>query len=60
MDELDLILEDTFFEAHIVLDVRRKLVPLVVCQDGKEVILRLTKSHMARGAKLNLVSMDQM
>ena len=59
MDEVDLILRDTFFEAHIV-DVRRKPVHLVVCHDSKEVTLQLIRTPMARGCKLNLVSMEQM
>ena len=33
---------------------------LVVCCDGKEVTLQLTRTPMARGGKLNLVSMEQM
>ena len=59
MDEVDLILGDTFFEAHTV-DVRHKLVRLVVCCDGKEVILQLTRTPMAGGGKLNLVPMEKM
>ena len=59
MDEVDLILGDTFFEAH-TMDVRRKPVHLVVCRDGKEVTLHLTRIPMAGGGKLNLVSMEQM
>ena len=59
MDEVDLILGDTFFEAHTV-DVRHKPVRLVVCRDGKEVTLQLTRTPMAGGGKLNLVSMEQM
>ena len=59
MDEVDLILGDTFFEAHIV-DVRLKPVRFVVCRDGKEMTLQLTRTPMARGGKLNLVSMEQM
>ena len=59
MDEVDLILGNTFFEAHTV-DVRRKPVRLVVCRDGKEVTLQLTRTPMAGGGKLNLVSMEQM
>ena len=59
MDEVDLILGDTFFETHTV-DVRRKPVRLVVCRDGQEVSLKLTRSPMVGGGKLNLVSMDQM
>ena len=59
MDEVDLILGDTFFEAHTV-DVRRKPMHLVVCCDGKEVTLQLTRTPMAGGSKLNLVSMEQM
>ena len=59
MDEVDLILGDTYFEMHIV-DVRLKPVRLVVCCDGKEVTLKFTRAPMARGGKLNLVSMEQM
>ena len=59
MDEVELILEDTFFEAHMV-DVRHKPVCLVVCRDGKEVTLQLTRNPMAGGGKLNLVSIEQM
>jgi hypothetical protein len=35
MDEVDLILGDTFFETHTV-DVRRKPIRLVVCCNGKD------------------------
>ena len=59
MDEVDFILGNTFFEAHTV-DVTRKLVRLMVCCDGKEVTLQLTRTPMAGGGKLNLVSMKQM
>ena len=59
INEMDLILKDTFFEVHIV-DVRRKPVHLVVCCDGKEVTLQLTRTPKAGGGKLNLVSMEQM
>ena len=59
MDEVDLILEDTFFETHTV-DVRRKPVRLVVCRNGKKVIFKLTRTPMAGGGKLNSVSIDQM
>ena len=45
MDEVDLILGDTFFEAH-TMDMRPKPVRLVVCCDGKEVILQLTRIPM--------------
>jgi hypothetical protein len=58
MDEVDLILEDTFFETHTV-DVRRKPVWLVVCCNGKEMTLKLTSTPMAGGGKLNLVSIDR-
>ena len=59
MNEVDLILGDTFFEAHIV-NMRRKLLRFMVCRDGKEVTLQLTRTAMAGGSKLNLVSMEQM
>ena len=42
------------------MDVRHKLMHLVVCRDGKEGTLQLTRTPMARGGKLNLVSMKQM
>jgi hypothetical protein len=35
MDEVDLILGDTFFEIHTV-DVRRKPIRLVVCRNGRD------------------------
>jgi hypothetical protein len=41
MNEMDLILGDTFFETHTV-DVRRKPVRLVICRNGKEMTLKLT------------------
>jgi hypothetical protein len=59
MDEIDLIIGDTFFEAYIV-DVRRKLTWLVVCYDGKEVTLKLSRSPMATRGKLNLVSLERL
>lgn len=59
MDEVDLILGDTFFEAHTV-DVRRKPARLVVRRDGKELVLKLTRGPSIAGGKLNLVSLDQM
>ena len=59
MDEVDLILGDTFFEAHAV-DVRRKPARLVVCRDDKELVLKLTRAPIAVGGKLNLVALDQM
>jgi hypothetical protein len=57
MDEVDLILGDTFFETHTV-DVRRKPVRLIVCRNGKE--MTLTRTLMVEGGKLNLVSIDRM
>jgi hypothetical protein len=57
MDEVDLILSDTFFEAHIA-DVRQKLVWLEVCRNGKEVTLKLGRSSMAMESKLNLVFLE--
>ena len=59
MDEVDLILGDTFFEAHSV-DVRRKPTRLVVCRDGREVVLQLSRNPMVAGGKLNLVSLEQL
>ena len=59
MDEVGFILGDTFFEAHTV-DVRCKPVRFMAYCDGKEVTLQLTKTLMAGGGKLNLVSMEQM
>ena len=58
MDEVDLILGNIFVEAHTV-DVKRKLVRLVVCCDSKKVTLQLTSIPMAERGKLNLVSMEQ-
>jgi hypothetical protein len=54
MNEVNLILGDTFFEAH-TLDVKRKLLWLVVCHDGKEVTLKLRRNPMCMSGKLNLV-----
>ena len=59
IDEVDIILGDIFFEAYAV-DVKCKPVRLVMCHDGKEVTLQLIRTPMARGCKLNLVSMEQM
>ena len=59
MDEVDLILGDIFFIAHTMY-MRLKHVRFVVCCDGKEVTLQLTRTPMAEGGKLNLVSMEQM
>ena len=56
MDEVDLILDKISFEAYIV-DERRKHAWLVVCQDGKEVTLKLSRSSLAAGGNLNLVSL---
>ena len=41
-------------------DVRRKAVRLVVCCNGKEMTLKLTRAPMAGGGKLNLVSINHM
>ena len=54
MDEVDLILEDILFEAHII-DVKKKPMRLVVCHGKKEVTLKLTKTLMVGGGKLNMV-----
>jgi hypothetical protein len=59
MDEVDIILGDTFFETQSV-DVRRKPVRLVVYCNGKEMTLKLTRFPMAGGGKLNLVSINGM
>jgi hypothetical protein len=59
IDEVDLILGDTFFETHTV-DVRRKPVWLEVCCNGKKMILKLTRTPMAGGGKVHLVSIEQM
>ena len=59
MDEVDVILGDTFFESHAV-DVRRKPTRLVVCRDGKELELKLTRGPLVAGGKLNMVSLNQM
>ena len=58
MNEVDLILMDSFFEVHRV-DVRCKPIRLVVCHDDKKLTLQLTRTLMA-GGKLNLISMEQM
>jgi len=49
MDEVDLILGDTFFEAHAV-DVRRKPARLVMRRDGKEFAVKLTRGLQLQGA----------
>lgn len=59
MNEVDFILGETFFETRAV-DVRRKSVWFVVCRDGKEVTLNLTKTPTVEKGKLNLVPIDQM
>ena len=59
MDEIDLIIGDTFFEAYIV-DVKWKLTWLVVWYDGKNVTLKLSRSFMATRGTLNLVSLEQL
>jgi hypothetical protein len=59
MDEVDLILGDTFFETHTV-DVRRKPVRLIFCRHGKQMTLKLTRIPLAGGGKLSLVSIDRM
>lgn len=59
MDEVDLILETTFFKLHMV-DMKRKSMLLVVCYDEKNTSLKLTKTCMIRKKNLNLLSMDQM
>jgi clan AA aspartic protease (TIGR02281 family) len=59
MDEVDVILGDTFLESH-AMDVRRKPTQLVVCHDGKELVLKLTRGPSMAGGKLNMVSLDQM
>jgi hypothetical protein len=59
MDEVDLILETTFFKLHMV-DMKRKSMLLVVCYDEKNTSLKLTKICMTRKKTLNLLSMDQM
>lgn len=51
MDVMDLIWEKTFFKTFTVI-VRCKLVCLVMCCDGKEVILTLIKIPMMGGRKL--------
>jgi hypothetical protein len=59
MDGMDLILEDIFFETHVV-DVKRKSVWLVVYYICKELTLKLTMIPMTGGDKLNLVLINQM
>jgi hypothetical protein len=58
MNEVALILGDTFFETHTV-DVKCKLVRLVICCNGKEMTLMLMKTSMAGGGKLNSVLIDR-
>lgn len=58
MNKVDLILGATFFETHTIY-MRHKLVRLVVCLDGKEKCLKLTKALMARGSKLNLAQLTK-
>ena len=58
-NEVDLVLEDTFIEPHTV-DVRCKLIQLVVCHDSKDVTLKFKISLMMRKNKLNLVTIVQM
>jgi hypothetical protein len=43
-----------------MVDVRRKLMWLLECSDGKEVISKLMRTPMAGESKLNLVSIGQM
>ena len=54
MDEVHLILEHTFIEIYMV-NVKRK----PVCRDSKDVCLILIRTPMVRGAKLNLVLINQ-
>jgi hypothetical protein len=39
IDEINLILDDTFFEAH-TMDVWQKSARLMLCWDGKEMLLK--------------------
>jgi hypothetical protein len=59
MDEVKIILGEIFFETHTV-DVTCKPMWLVVFRNDKEMTLKLTRTPMAGGSKLNLVSIDQM
>lgn len=59
IDEVHLILEETFIKFHMV-DVKCKPVWLWCAMMAKQKLnLKLTKTPLVRGAKLNLVSMDQ-
>ena len=58
MGEMDLILEDTFFETYTV-DVRHKPMQLVVCCNDNKLTVKLTMIPKIRGGKLILVSIDQ-
>ena len=58
ISEVDLILGDTFFYADMM-DVKQKLVHLVLCYDGKAMNLKLTKIPMAKEGKVNLAFMNQ-
>lgn len=49
----------TFLESHTV-DVRHKLVGLLVCGDGNEVGLKLRMFPMEQKIKFNLLSMEHM
>jgi hypothetical protein len=59
MDELDLILEETFFEAYRI-DVRWETARLVVYHDGKEMTLKLSRYPMVVRGKLKLTSLEQL
>jgi hypothetical protein len=54
------ILDETFFETHMVDVSRSACSEVVMCHDGKELSLKLRKTPMIGIAKLNLVSLDQM
>jgi hypothetical protein len=59
IDEVDLILGDTFLEANTI-DKTGKIAQLVVCRIGKEVITKLNRKPKAMDGKLNLVSLEQL
>lgn len=48
MNEVDLILEDTFYETHTV-DGRHKSIRLMVCHNIKEMSSKLAKIPMVGG-----------
>lgn len=59
IDKVDLILEDILFKNHVV-NVRRKLSYLMVCQKGQELVLKIIRSFADIGSKLNLFYLEQL